>query len=1100
MLKGFFLLALLALGGAAFADLKLSDSGAFEFEGIPMRLICFDKNWKAAVLGSQAVSVKSKTGNEVSAQIDMPDLKGSLRQNIVSCGENSWRYTAEVQLSPGYQARQIALDMTNPASLFEGAEAVAGGKKLIFPRSVLKIKDPFNLLWKQSSLVELFIKQTKVSFRSDTPFVFLVQDDRAFNGNTFAVRLLLNKISDDRYQIALNLKATPCGTVPVDLRSACTAGFVDEIAGDQKGGWTDQGKKQDLRALPFAENKPLPGDIPFVLVSPAANNGKSCIVLKGPSRGYFPEQAEIVLTKPVQGTCFYCLHAIAWPSAGKIGEIIFDFADGEKQIVAVEGQKDVGDWYAPQPVPNGVIAWRGEAEQAAVGLYRTGYNVKEKPIRKITFKSTGRSVWGIVAATMSSAPVPEKSSESPVFIQEGENWKPIRLEKNILSGSVLDFSGNLDAPAGKYGPVVARNGHFEFRDRPGQAVRFYGTNLVDSLHYMDHENSELLADEIAKAGFNLVRIHHHDGRLSLRENGNSTKLDPASLDRLNYLISCFKKRGIYLITDCYVSRTFTPEEEAEWGAKFWAFKYLVFLKKSAMENWKSFARNWFTAPNPYTGIPLKEEPSLIGVNLINEGYAGIPWSGPIGDMYQTKFRQYLEENGLKEDPGRLDEMRSRWILQLYDAGFQEMHDFLRKDLGMTVPISDQNQNAQWLLTFPRDKYDYIDNHFYYDHPAFPVNSWRLPILIKNESSLKHAGGDLSWMFPTRIWGKPMAITEFDYSKPNFYRAEGGILPAAYAGLQDWAALVQFAYSHGSGPFLDPQPVGGNFDLTTDVVKALSHRIGIKLFLENEIKPAPVKLSAVLTFSAGMNFDSCPVVPLRNLGLIARLGTAVIPDGVKSDKLPGDIAALINVGCNFPKDTAGIPVVRADKHQSDPIGELIAKGVLPQTVRDASGKSFRSVGGQLEMDTAKECFRATAPGVEVLILPEKERGKSGIMEISNQTGRGVFSIQSVDHHPLNESKRLLFLHLTDSQASMLKFDDSHMTRFSTWGTAPHLAANGKAQVELMLPGSYVLYSCDTAGKRLAEIPLNDNGTGKISFEAKVFRPEGQVFVYELVRKK
>lgn len=157
------------------------------------------------------------------------------------------------------------------------------------------------------------------------------------------------------------------------------------------------------------------------------------------------------------------------------------------------------------------------------------------------------------------------------------------------------------------------------------------------------------------------------------------------------------------------------------------------------------------------------------------------------------------------------------------------------------------------------------------------------------------------------------------------------------------------------------------------------------------------------------------------------------------------------------------------------------------------------GGQLELDTVRQTFRAKAPGVEVLILPAKLSGSAEVLTVRNHVGRGVFSLQSVDGRGLRESERMLFLHLTDSQATLLKFDNPLVQQYSSWGKPPHLAARGKAEITLALPdGRYRLYSCDTGGRRLAEVPLKCSN-GNVSFEAKVFRPEGCVFVYELVRE-
>ena len=1090
----FFLSAVLSL----FAELKIHEKGNFEIGGLSARIKCFDNQWRGCTQAERHFIVRKKDENSLVSEIDMPELKGTLRQRISETGKGTWRYTAEVELAKGFSAPQVALDMTVRAAEFGGTEIWADGEKFEFPVNVLPIQDPFNLLWKKLNAVVFPMKRAQVVFSSKTPFDFLVQDDRAFGGNTFAVRIVMPKTGENSYVITLELKEKAYTISPLDLRMAFNTNFEDEYPDDRKGGWTDQGADNDLRMFPCREKQPRIGDVPFALVAPEKNGNRSCIVLRGPFRDYFPQSAEAVQTAPCRGNYLYILHALAWPSSGKVGDITLEYTDGTRAVIAVTGMKDVGNWWSPQSYLNGAIAWSGENKAAVVGLYRSVYPVENKPVGKITFSSTGSSVWAIVAATLSSDRIPEKRLGGPVAIEKGADWQPIRLEKDVVSGSVLDFSGTLDAPAGKYGPVVVRNGQFEFRDRPGMQVRFYGTNLVDTAQFMEHEWSERLADRMAKAGFNLVRIHHHDNGLSVRKDGASTELNEKNLDRLNYLIACFKKRGIYVITDCYVSRRFTEKELEAWGAG--DFKHLVFLKESAMANWKRFVKNWFTAKNPYTGLALGDDPVLIGVNLINEGFLGERWNGPMGEIKQAQFRKWLNGKGWKDEPKKHEELTAAWLLETYERSYQEMYAYLRNELGMKVPVSDQNHHSEWLLSFLRDRYDYVDNHYYFDHPQFPVKAWTLPARLENVSSLKSAAADLTWMFPTRIYGKPLAITEFDYAKPNFFRAEGGVLPGAYAGLQDWGGLVQFAYSHGSFNIKTDQATGGPFDLASDVVKILSHRIGVKLFLGREIKPAPVVLAAAFSCPEKMDFSMVPSRDLRNLGLVARLGTAILPDGTASrEKLPGELGALLNTGFNFPNGTWDVPVVEAKTYGSDPFRELMQKGVLPRDSRSTDGKIFRSAGGQLELDTVRQTFRAKAPGVEVLILPAKLSGSAEVLTVRNHVGRGVFSLQSVDGRGLRESERMLFLHLTDSQATLLKFDNPLVQQYSSWGKPPHLAARGEAEITLALPdGRYRLYSCDTSGRRLAEVPLKCSN-GNVSFEAKVFRPEGCVFVYELVRK-
>src|SRR5690606_19365844 len=66
-------------------------------------------------------------------------------------------------------------------------------------------------------------------------------------------------------------------------------------------------------------------------------------------------------------------------------------------------------------------------------------------------------------------------------LASGPDWTPLAPSLDIAPGGVFDFSrqAGLDAPAGRHGHLVATPaGRFEFEDRPGQRVRFWGVNLT----------------------------------------------------------------------------------------------------------------------------------------------------------------------------------------------------------------------------------------------------------------------------------------------------------------------------------------------------------------------------------------------------------------------------------------------------------------------------------------------------------------------------------------------------------------------------------------------------------------------------------------------
>ncbi|MPN63062.1 hypothetical protein SDC9_210816 [bioreactor metagenome] len=122
-----------------------------------------------------------------------------------------------------------------------------------------------------------------------------------------------------------------------------------------------------------------------------------------------------------------------------------------------------------------------------------------------------------------------------------------------------------------------------------------------------------------------------------------------------------------------------------------------------------------------------------------------------------------------------------------------------------------------------------------------------------------------------------------------FRAEGPALAGAYAALQDWDALFHFAYSHNRNGITD-QATGGHFDTFDDVVKALSQRIGIRLFLGGEVKAAPVAFAVPLATPRGLQVTEEFSPQILELGLIARTGSVIVPDG-KPGLLPNDLKAL-----------------------------------------------------------------------------------------------------------------------------------------------------------------------------------------------------------------
>ncbi len=1112
-------LAVLAAGCLSVAaaapkePVEVTKKGALRIDGNLFQVVCYDEAWGAFTQESGAFRVSESSGGAADFKLDGEFRIGKLvpgmfRESLKRTAENSYDYRAGFKFASPVKLNTLSLTATLPVDKFCGRELLVDGKRKILLPVDYKPGATHAIYRADITEVQLPGQEWKATFRGK--FEFSVQDDRAFNGKTYTVRMLFTpprgEISEASLDLGIQLEGYKI--IPLDLTGAANSGFTDETDSDRKGGWTDQGAENDLRML-SAGRVNLNG-VEFTIIDPAKNGGKSCIMLAGPARGYFAKRAEAVQSKPAQGNYLYLLHALAWPSDRKeIGKVTVNYTDGTHTVIPVTGNVDVGNWWAPTGLENGEVAWTGENKSAYVGLYRSSYPIENKPIKSLVFDSSNRSVWGVVAASVGSDLVPLQRSV-PFYIIEGKDWKPMVYHKDVEKGSALDFAGMLDAPAGKYGPVVNRNGKFVFRDHPGKPVRFYGTNFCSSAQYLSREWSEKLADRMAATGYNAVRFHHHDGGLSLRKDGRSTELNPKTLDQLDYLMACMTRRGIYYTTDLYVSRPLEKGELPELPDKAvrqQEFKALVFVLDSAMENWKAFAKNWLTHVNPYTGHALKDDPALISISLINENVPRTCWDTEpyIAELYLKKFEEWKKANpAIANDPA-LDRERqfSLFLTDNYNRGYLEMKRFLREELGVDKMLTDMNHQPQVMLQFSRDLYDYVDNHFYHDHPNFPVNPWRLPSTCSNRSALGAAGNPPSRMFATRIFNKPMMISEFDYAKPNVFRAEGPALAGAYAALQDWDALFHFAYSHRDHVVMDPSGMGGHFDTADDIVKALSQKIGIRLFLDGEIKAAPMAFAVALTDPKGMLVSEEFSPEVMRLGLIARTGSMILPDG-KPDpaRFPAGLKGFVNVGPNSPDSVSGYPTFSGRQSDRDLLKKMVDAGALKPEWYDAERGIYNSSTGQISLDSRAQTFKAVAPSCEVLVLPEKTTAQGSFLKVENQIGRGVFAAMSVDGKPLRESARILLFHLTDSQANKAKFTSEAMTQLEQWGERPFLARRGEAQVTLNTPasGEYTLYSIDTAGKRLGKVPLSrGRESGTLFFPAQVFSPQGTVFAYELVRR-
>jgi hypothetical protein len=215
---------------------------------------------------------------------------------------------------------------------------------------------------------------------------------------------------------------------------------------------------------------------------------------------------------------------------------------------------------------------------------------------------------------------------------------PVRAEEALppMFPFVISYDGPenassmahlLDAPAGKHGFVRVKDGHFATDAGP---IRFHATNLTGPANFPVHEAADKLAARLARFGINCVRLHFMDTwyinfmpkptqAILADDTETQRNLDPKQLDKLDYMIAAFKKRGIYVDVNLHVGRTL-DERDGFQNAKGlpWANKGVGQFVPRMIELQKEYAQKLLTHVNPYTGNAYTDEPCVAMIEISNE--------------------------------------------------------------------------------------------------------------------------------------------------------------------------------------------------------------------------------------------------------------------------------------------------------------------------------------------------------------------------------------------------------------------------------------------------------------------------------------------------
>ena len=740
--------------------------------------------------------------------------------------------------------------------------------------------------------------------------------------------------------------------------------------------------------------------------------------------------------------------------------------------------------------------------------------------------------FSFILSLASGEPLAVKTA-SPFVIEPGDVWIPLDPHRDIVAGSALDFSGlrPSNAPAGRHGWLRNVGGHFEFEGLPGKPQRFCGVNLCFTVNYPDHATADAIATRLRRLGYNAVRIHHHDGAWAKALSGRGRPAretaageppaPPDDIDRLDYFLARCFENGLYATTDLYVSRPVPwrdigVDQDGDVGVH--VFKMLCALYEPAFENWAKFAEDFLLHENPYTGRRYVDEPAMPLISLVNEGGFFVGWnSGGRDDPRVAKaWREWMTARRTADPSfapdltpdqtprtvweGNVHPAIAQWTGELEARMVARMKAHLRS-LGCKALLSNDNCGPHYAaLQRATSDYDYIDDHFYIDHPHFPETLFKLPSTCRNANPLL----DSEHLPPseqafTRMFGKPFTLSEWNFTGPSRFRSMGGILTGAMAALQDWDGLWRFAYSHTRENIDDRDICGGSFfDLAADPLAQAADRACLCLFLRGDLAP----------FTDGVALWDTPE-------------SATLPDKTLWGYPPWcDAAWSMRVGsCLAPEAARGLRVLRREEAETIPEAPLREVGGGKAAEGSIAGEAVRldHERGTLAVVTPRTCGGFAESGcIEAgpLSFEIVESQKSNVeslfatnhsslvtRHLSLRGGRSAPTtlwLSSLDGEPIASSSRLLLTHLTDVQGEGTRFADDTMTTLLAWGNRP-LARNGTVHVTIQVnePKDCTVFELATNGERLGAIPA-ETADGLLRFTATVSGPNGARLFYEIAR--
>ena len=750
----------------------------------------------------------------------------------------------------------------------------------------------------------------------------------------------------------------------------------------------------------------------------------------------------------------------------------------------------------------------------------------------IRISSEGNLKINIYAITLSTRNV----DFTPNYDFSKESWKPINIKDTMLvEGSILDVSKDMgEKPAGKYGRVVVRNGHFEFENRPNQRVKFKSTNWRPAsqfeYQFKDKKNIDKLIGNARARGYNMIRWRlSHDKLTSIVAPYTFSDYD---MDRYDYFLYVCGREGIY--SHLMISSHLFGGVGETWAQRFDLKIKLLFGDKETRESWRKMAHAMLNHVNPYTGLAWKDDPSIATTEYFNELDTIYPLSSAFLPKGNKFTNNYLRKR-FKEKYGTIEKLNASWGTNF--KAFEEInlisqHEiFARADKDISDILRECSRDLQKFFE------KVIKEEIGFKAPVFQHNcGMRMDVFQSSfemgdfmaqntyaapQSGLMKPGGSSDqrdWLSEElfghwflygvmkRVAGMPFAITEFQHRHWNPYKHQAGVFYPAYAGFHDYDMLT--VHDMAIYPPYKRNVGLCNFGVYNSPVFRANEFLNYCLFFRGDVTPAKHRVEVEFSEDYMKNskysgrcmaFEQAKTAFLtgfgpRFTGLSKPMPKAKPADIVFQPDGCGGVVMYSN------REHPKFPGVDSKMKIYDVEKILREKSILPkENISDTKNGVFQTDTGEIEMRLKEGFVKVCTPRTEAVSLkPANKNEKVGNLVVKSVDVPSAVAICSMDGNEIAKSGKLVMVVNTDNISSGFKVS-ADRSIIKDKGGLPVLVRTIKLSAELKLDPSkqFEVYALNMLGERLQklEFPV-ENGVMKIELDTAKLEKEPSVF-YEII---